>query len=635
MVSNCMTLRVAFAGSRDLDTIDRALLEKQLGNAFALLRDAFASAASAQTEDGGGDTILDAHGAALGEGFERQAGITLMTGFAIGADRLAVSAWRNAGIGDVHAVFPFAAPDAPGDYALTHGPGRALSEFGVSLTNPAEGAHFDRITVLDGDMSEVEFPPRSGHLELCRFLVRWADIAIVVWDGGPAGGPGGTADLVAFSLGKKIPIIWVDRSTPELRTRVIVQDRLWADINFAEFVNGLATRPHLRDEVTSDLAEVDFGAIWRKQFGPPRERLDEELSQPRGHGHRLPTRKVYADAKAPRTPKFWWVAELFGPVWDGIYHLGASRVDPMVPNRPDDVSPLIDQQFEQADRFASQLGRAHRGTQFIILLIAPLAVLLATLPVVDADRKWLYVLLELLAVLVASRLHHMLKHYSSHRIWSDTRRLAERLRVLRATWPIGRDVMDRSGQAAESWTEWHSRVVRRAAGPSLGFLGKKRKEDAITFALSDPTGILVNQQLYHETNGARAGFIRRVSRELERFLLGGLILSLGGFLIAYVGGMLHVWPKPPSFLGGLLLMASAVLPVFTAALLALEDKFGLVDQTVKSAALGSRFKELITQITIDPNLSRDIELLESAGLLLLDDVDKWRDAAARRSAASF
>ncbi|MDE3723587.1 hypothetical protein PWG71_19525 [Nocardiopsis sp. N85] len=58
-------------------------------------------------------------------------------------------------------------------------------------------------------LPHVESTPRA-HAEAGRLLVEGCDRLVAVWDGEPARGPGGTADVVAHarSLGRPVTVLW-------------------------------------------------------------------------------------------------------------------------------------------------------------------------------------------------------------------------------------------------------------------------------------------------------------------------------------------------------------------------------------------------------------------------------------------
>ena len=71
---------------------------------------------------------------------------------------------------------------------------------------------YDRLlsqAVIVHELPHVESTP-TAHLEAGRMLVERCDRLIAVWDGEPARGPGGTADIVAYarSLHRPVSVLW-------------------------------------------------------------------------------------------------------------------------------------------------------------------------------------------------------------------------------------------------------------------------------------------------------------------------------------------------------------------------------------------------------------------------------------------
>ncbi|ADH66911.1 MULTISPECIES: hypothetical protein [Nocardiopsis] len=71
---------------------------------------------------------------------------------------------------------------------------------------------YDRLlrqAVLVHTLPRTESTPEA-HLEAGRLLVRRCDQLVAVWDGQPARGPGGTADVVAYarSLFRPVSVLW-------------------------------------------------------------------------------------------------------------------------------------------------------------------------------------------------------------------------------------------------------------------------------------------------------------------------------------------------------------------------------------------------------------------------------------------
>ena len=75
----------------------------------------------------------------------------------------------------------------------------------------------------------------------------------------------------------------------------------------------------------------------------------------------------------------------------------------------------------------------------------------------------------------------------------------------------------------------------------------------------------------------------------------------------------------------------AVIPVIAAIFMAIEGKFDLRENEKKAKALAEQFAKVSEQISDEANQSRDEELLREAALILLNDVDRWREGAIRRA----
>ena len=639
----CLNLRVGFAGALEIGE-ETELLEERLAFVYDEIGKAFQRVAAASLATA--ETVLDAHAKALPE-CAKAARLTLLTGYAEGADRISAAAWRGGEGRTIHAVFPYADGGEPDHYAWTHRPTAAPPEpliYRIDLQPPPGVARgFDRFTVLDGDASQREVPPRSGHLEQTRFLVRWSDICVVAWAGNKARGPGGTADMVAFALAKEMPIIWIDLAEDDLPTRWISPQGLWSNVHFGEFVEALNPpaehdRALARNRLAPILSPDELFETLRRQFMPPEDAGSHSESQPTESGLRL----AYTSDRMPRAPKLWPIAKALSWLWRMTYKAAhtPSAKPHVVPPAGDakatvEISSLIEAHFDKAEDVASGVGDAHRGTQLAILLLAVLAVVLATLPVLLEKWKWPLVLLELLAVGAAGLLHAVLKKFASHRIWSDARRIAERLRVLRATWPLGFDIADGTAQPPAIWTEWYACAIRRAAGPPQGDLGVQRLTVALELARSDPNGIVAAQARYHEATMHRSHGWHRRLEALERPGFYLFVIILASFLVAYAMAYRGLVPKLPAEWGHALVIISAFYPVFAGAMLAIEAKFHFQENSIKSKAFCRAFEAIAAKMAQRPDVSRSKELVWQAGRLLMTDVDQWRESADRRAAVAL
>jgi hypothetical protein len=64
----------------------------------------------------------------------------------------------------------------------------------------------------------VSLPPTASRTEayeqVGRYVVDHADVVLALWDGEPARGRGGTADVVAYAREQGVPLLWIKTAPP-------------------------------------------------------------------------------------------------------------------------------------------------------------------------------------------------------------------------------------------------------------------------------------------------------------------------------------------------------------------------------------------------------------------------------------
>jgi len=75
---------------------------------------------------------------------------------------------------------------------------------------------FDRLIALASRVTLL--PPTSTRTEayeqVGRYVVDHSDVVIAVWDGQQAQGRGGTADVVAYTRARRVPLWWIAAFAP-------------------------------------------------------------------------------------------------------------------------------------------------------------------------------------------------------------------------------------------------------------------------------------------------------------------------------------------------------------------------------------------------------------------------------------
>jgi hypothetical protein len=125
--------------------------------------------------------------------------LTLVSPLAEGADRLLV--WRCLGKYAPRLVVPL--PLALDDYRRDFHSADSRTAFHSLL------ADADEI---------IQLPPQpsreASYLAAGRYVLAHSDVLVAVWDGAPARGLGGTAQVVAESRAHSLPLAWIQAARP-------------------------------------------------------------------------------------------------------------------------------------------------------------------------------------------------------------------------------------------------------------------------------------------------------------------------------------------------------------------------------------------------------------------------------------
>jgi hypothetical protein len=118
--------------------------------------------------------------------------VTIVSALAEGVDRMVASAGLAAGF-SLHVVLPFAAEEYEGDFETAE----SRKEFRGLLTEAAQ------VTNLDGSRSA----PEEAYHQAGIAVLDASDVIVAVWDGKPAHGKGGTAEIVQEALRRSTPVL--------------------------------------------------------------------------------------------------------------------------------------------------------------------------------------------------------------------------------------------------------------------------------------------------------------------------------------------------------------------------------------------------------------------------------------------
>ncbi|SPE37218.1 conserved hypothetical protein [Candidatus Sulfopaludibacter sp. SbA6] len=116
--------------------------------------------------------------------------LVVVTSLAIGADQLVARLGAARGA-IVHAVLPFAR---------------------IERTFAAENlpAYRQLVSQASVEVLETSGPDEDAYLAAGRRVVELSDVMIAVWDGKPAKGKGGTADIVGYAVEFGVPVVHIN-----------------------------------------------------------------------------------------------------------------------------------------------------------------------------------------------------------------------------------------------------------------------------------------------------------------------------------------------------------------------------------------------------------------------------------------
>lgn len=522
----------------------------------------------------------------------------LVTSLAEGSDTIAANVALDAGY-RVDACLPFDREEFAKDFS-----GKALDEYQAAL------ASCRTVTELPGSREHM-----LGAYEAAgRMVLDQGDLLIAVWDGSPALGRGGTAEIVAEAVLAHVPVVMIGTDGTEI-------SMLWS---------GLDEAGHDRPTVEG-VPRCDFdhciAKVMQTLISPPANELDLAMigrwinetdhrrSPALGYpvlmatiaGKPLSRRDFRPDtASGCRRPFELWI--------DSLPEMGqlGSR-----------LRGLVSPRFGRADASASYFAQLFRSGFIVNFFFAALAVLCGLLGLLFPHGKLYFAIAELLVIGVILVNTRAARSHGWHERWMDNRHLAERLRVLALSAALG-DPELRVGTddvgSLPGWVQWMTRATGRELGLPDGRIDRAYLEKVKAAMMA-----LVDEQIgYNRRNAER---MERVEHRLHRFgelLFAVTVLACGGWI---VGKLL----RPDLMIGEgvgptqLVTVSTAFFPALGAAIYGIRmqgDFHGMAHRSETTARLLSRLKRAIECDPPDYEIMKD--RVKRLGDILLMDVEGWR-----------
>lgn len=523
--------------------------------------------------------------------------LSLLSQLAAGVDQIAANAAVDAGIA-LRAVLPFPAVEYRTDF------------------DPAARPAFDAL--LDRCEARWCLPGNRAQAGLAYALAGEAtaaqcDLLIAVWDGLPARGLGGTADVVDYAVRRGVPvlhqptdgsaaaILWsgFDELPPSLFHRDNVPRRPLDDGAVDDLLRRFAEPWQEQDLLADYLAETQ--KLWRP-------RPEFPLLMAMAGVRRLSWRNVKSDTY-PAKAEYDWKA--YRPTKGNPATLSLADFE------------RLECAFAWADGLADHFAQIYRSGMIFNFAAASLSVLLALCGFLwPTEKPWL-ILSELILVALLILNTKIGTRRQWHRRWLDYRYLAEQLRTMRSLKLFSLSSPRFGGidgsHERQRWTEFYANAIWRDLGaPPL------IADDAALGALAEHVAQhdLDEQIAYNRVNAHR---LHTFDHRLHR--LGGalflLTAAIGAVMLAgllFHSTLIHGWIKPLSVL-------SAALPTIGSAVFGIRGAGDFAGAASRSARTADRLAEIAQRLRRAPlGLSDAARAAEEAAAIMQRDVGEWHSA---------
>ncbi len=446
-----------------------------------------------------------------------------------------------------------------------------------------------------------------------RVVLNQSDLLVVVWDGGGAGGVGGTLDTLRQAIAFSVPAIWIDSRAPH-GCRVL---RRPEDLDCLMASGDCPTPPSIERGDDRVRLQAAIAGLVMDELALPVEAVAE-----RSH------LDAYQREARPRVNlAFAW--KMFRDLLDqGRLRLPRIRVPDFIDQIADDwpvaeapqpsaprsgvawINALLRPHYAWSDKLADRYADAHRSAFVWASLLAATAVFLALLPMAAAWRPHTRLsvataVIEACVLVVMVGLPILARPRRWHQRWLEYRVLAELIRELRILVPVGGGrPLPRTpahlaayGDPTRSWMYWQIRAIARAAGLPNARVDAAYVAEHLAYlgdfigAPAEPRAKPRGQIGFHHANCER---MEAIHHRLHRLALILFAVTIVGVALNWLVPM--VAARPPAWIGRWLILVSAVFPALGAALATINNQGEFARLQRRSRAMEKGFEALKTRI---------------------------------------
>lgn len=523
----------------------------------------------------------------------------LLSGLAIGTDQMAARQALAGGYA-LRAVLPFAPDVYRKDFR-----GRDARAFDALLAQskawslPAQEGPRDKAYACGGESTVAQ-----------------SDLLVAVWDGEPARGRGGTADVVEYAVRRGVPVIWFPAdgvTAPSVLWAGFegwAPDRLDRDCVPRRLLDAVVLK-QLAEAVLAPPAAADERACVAWYFSERRPRWRWRMEYP----------VLMTLVGAPPSPARWGG----GGAWQTFRDQPVAGSDAAAGGLA-----VLEDAFVWADGLADHVAQSYRSGLVFNYAAAAASVLVALLAIVlPAARVVLEVSeMVLIGLLILNTSAGVNRQW--HRRWLNYRYLAEQLRPLRSLKLLGAATPPRQVAAAVGstgrWTDWYARAIWRQMGPPPT-LGSSEVLSQLVAHIADQE--LDSQVRYNASNADR---MHRAEHRLHLFGTALFVITVAVGMASLLNLLFSDHSVHQASV--LSILVSAGLPTIGAALFGIRGQGDFVGAAGRSSETEAKLRAAAATLRSHPtDLMLSCRAAENAAATMLADLTDWRTAYRHRKLA--
>jgi hypothetical protein len=532
------------------------------------------------------------------------------------------------------------------DTILAHSAREANFRLDVILPFPrndyvaAQGMQTDALAVFDSFLADahsvLELDNRTGtgeadaYLSAGRHMLAHIDLLVAVWDGAPAAGVGGTAQIVGEAVRAGIPVVWI---RPDGTVCIVTEmSHISSSDQGSEFTTGATPFDEsIAAVVNSRLAPPEAGIMSRIRL----ERF-QATPTPLGStwciydflrylalGRKFRRRIDYRPD--PDTEAAW---ARFRQRAEAVGGAEFARV----------VTEGLEVRWRHADALALHCSHAYRSTYVANFGLSAFAVAIGLLSVFwwsHSDSLLIKACFVMVEVGLIGNILWLTRQGGEgrsdwHARWLEARAVAEFLRSARIPALIGETASPPrepgNDNAPDAWVEWYVRATLREIGPPTCVLDAKSLRTAIDSAVEDE----IDGQLAYSRGAIRS--THKLDHWLhiwgERLFLATFFVGIAYIVIALLAttGFVYLAGEWKDFTKAMTTFVGGAFPALGAALFGIRatgDFMVAGDQARRTLVELEALKDRLAALKSDPSQERVSLLLTMLTRVLATDIRDW------------